>query len=155
MPRHEEVTGLSVTRPVPSQSTSILLVWLYYKHQGIRLELRQSRMPQQTGAGQKNPLDVLPTMLHAVFIQTAHVFNDPRKHNPRAVVTTNAKIRVGIPIAIDRFQYALDCLEADILRAKSILRRDLEVLRQRREEAQANAERECGHLEEESSGKGQ
>ena len=68
-------------------------------------------------------------------------------------------IRVRIPAAIDRFQYALDCLEVDIvfvssrplspnqrvlihhnkLRAKAILRRDLESLRQRRAEEAAQA----------------
>ncbi|KAF8425088.1 hypothetical protein EV426DRAFT_596305 [Tirmania nivea] len=114
-------------------------------------------MPQPTTTGQK-ALDVLPTLLHTVFVQTANVFNDPRKLNPRAVVNTNAMIRVGIPVLIDRFQMALDCLEVDILRAKATFRRDLEVLRQRAEEeakAQGVEENRTKGLTEEKTTQGQ
>ncbi|KAF8476251.1 hypothetical protein BDZ91DRAFT_711250 [Kalaharituber pfeilii] len=101
-------------------------------------------MPPPSGPTPKSPIEVLPSMLHAVFIQTANVFSDPRKNNPRAVVSTNAMIRLGIPAVIDRFQYALDCLEVEILRAKAAFRRDLEVIRQRAaEETKAVAEREA------------
>ncbi|KAF8451855.1 hypothetical protein BGX38DRAFT_1269158 [Terfezia claveryi] len=94
-------------------------------------------MPQPTPG--RVPLD---NLLHAVFIHTANIFNDLRKHNPRATANTNSLIRVNIPTSIDRFQYALDLLEAEILRAKATLRRDLEVLRQRAEEAKVAAEQE-------------
>ena len=106
------------------------------------------------------------TFGRSICVHWILVFNDPRKHSPQAVVTTNAMIRGGIPIAIDRFQYALDCLEVDIvfgsslpswrelirhnkLRAKEIFRRDLESLRQRRAEeaAQANSEQESAGKE--------
>ncbi|KAI5811118.1 hypothetical protein DFH27DRAFT_9545 [Peziza echinospora] len=91
----------------------------------------------------KTPLDVLPSMLHAVFLHTANVFMDPRKHNPRSAANNHLHMR--IPAAIDRYQYALDCLEVELLRAKSVFRRELEILREREEEEQAKvkAEREA------------
>ncbi|CAZ85323.1 unnamed protein product [Tuber melanosporum] len=83
-------------------------------------------------------------MLHAVFFQTADVFNTPARQQPGAVMYTNAQVRTSIPICNERFQYALDQLEMEILTAKAALRRDLTALRtaaQAREEARLAAER--------------
>ncbi|RPA98126.1 hypothetical protein L873DRAFT_1828654 [Choiromyces venosus 120613-1] len=83
-------------------------------------------------------------MLHAVFIQTADVFNTPARQQPRAVIYTNAQVNTSIPSCNERFQYALDQLEMEILTAKAALRRDLTALRmaaQAREEARLAAER--------------
>jgi hypothetical protein len=62
------------------------------------------------------------------------------------VLYTNAQLRASIPVLYDRFHYGLDLLEAEIINAKTTLRRDLEVLRQQRrvreEEERSRKEKE-------------
>jgi hypothetical protein len=63
---------------------------------------------------------------------------------------TNAQLNTSIPALTDRFHYGLDLLELEILRAKAVLRRDLDIIvrerqekereRIRREEEEAEAE---------------
>ncbi|CUS14431.1 unnamed protein product [Tuber aestivum] len=105
---------------------------------------RQQQQQPRTETRLQTPLQILPAMLHAVFIQTADVFNTPARQQPGAVMYTNAQVRASIPICNERFQYALDQLEMEILTAKAALRRDLTALRtaaQAREEARLAAER--------------
>jgi hypothetical protein len=45
---------------------------------------------------------------------------------------TNAQLRASLPVLHDRFHYGLDLLEAEIITAKTVLRRDLEALQQQR-----------------------
>lgn len=44
------------------------------------------------------------------------MFNAPRRQQPRAVIYTNAQIRTSVSVCNERFQYALDLLEMDIVR---------------------------------------
>ncbi|KAL7271443.1 hypothetical protein RUND412_005798 [Rhizina undulata] len=81
----------------------------------------------------QTPLQILPAMLHAVFCQTADAFNAPQRQQPRAVMYTNAQMRMSIPTCNARFQYALDLLEIDILSAKAVLHRDLAIIRKEAE----------------------
>jgi len=56
---------------------------------------------------------------------------------------TNAQLNTSIPVLTDRFHYGLDFLELEILRAKAVLRRDLDIiLRERQEKERERIRRE-------------
>lgn len=59
------------------------------------------------------------------LLQIAEVFSNPARHDARAVPFTNAQLRAMIPTLEDNFHFQLDQLEAEILRAKAVLRQEL------------------------------
>ncbi|KAF4624188.1 hypothetical protein G7Y89_g13986 [Cudoniella acicularis] len=84
--------------------------------------------PQRT----KPPLDVLQAMLNGILIETGRALKTSTKDGGRALASTNTRLQSTIPSAVETFQQALDELECDILRAKSVLLRDLNELRSKR-----------------------
>jgi len=80
----------------------------------------------------KHPLDVLQSMINGILIETGRALRSSDKEGGRTLANANTRLRSTIPSAIENFHQALDELECDILRAKSVLLRDLEELRARR-----------------------
>jgi len=71
-------------------------------------------------------------MINAVLIETGKALRASDKESGRTVASANARLRSTIPSAIDNFHQALDEIEADIVRAKAVLGRDLNELRAKR-----------------------
>lgn len=75
------------------------------------------------------PPDVLQQMFNEVLIQTGKALKnasrDGKSGSPQASLTTDTKI----PVCVKTFNAALDDFEQEILRAKSVLQRDLNQLR--------------------------
>ncbi|CZT40679.1 uncharacterized protein RSE6_00319 [Rhynchosporium secalis] len=84
------------------------------------------------GGRHKPPLDVLQSMINAILIETGKALRPSSKDGKRAVANVNTRLRTIIPSAVDNFHMALDDLECDIIRAKSVLLRDLDELRAKR-----------------------
>ncbi|KAI5845523.1 hypothetical protein BZA05DRAFT_146640 [Tricharina praecox] len=112
---------------------------------------RQAPASQQQQQSQfANILPIIPSMFHAVLCQTADVFNSPARHHGRSIIYTNAQLGTSVPALQDRFHYALDVLEADIMGAKMVIHRDYRRRVAEREKAEAEAEAEAveaGRLE--------
>ncbi|KAL2075529.1 hypothetical protein VTL71DRAFT_472 [Oculimacula yallundae] len=84
------------------------------------------------GGRSKPPLEVLQSMINAILIETGKTLRPSNKDGGRALAHANTRLRTVIPSAVDNFHMALDDLECDIIRAKSVLLRDLDELRARR-----------------------
>lgn len=85
--------------------------------------------PVRSGA----PLDVLQSTLDGIFIEIGNSLRIPDKVAPKTLVANaNARLRSAIPRAIETFHQALDDIEADIVRTKAVLLRDLEEARAKR-----------------------
>ncbi|KAK0125492.1 hypothetical protein ONS95_000501 [Cadophora gregata] len=84
------------------------------------------------GGRPKPALDVLQSMINAVLIETGKALRPSNKDSGRTPTTVNTRLRTIIPSAVENFHTALDDLECDILRAKSVLLRDLDELRAKR-----------------------
>ncbi|KAH7419352.1 hypothetical protein BKA64DRAFT_14001 [Cadophora sp. MPI-SDFR-AT-0126] len=84
------------------------------------------------GGRPKPALDVLQSMINAVLIETGKALRPSNKDGGRTLATVNTRLRTIIPSAAENFHMALDDLECDILRAKSVLLRDLDELRAKR-----------------------
>ncbi|KAK4242471.1 hypothetical protein C8A03DRAFT_29403 [Achaetomium macrosporum] len=78
------------------------------------------------------PLDVLPQIVNEVIVTTGKAFKAARRDGKANPAEVSAAMNVRIPAAVERFNSVLDDLEADILRAKSVLLRDLNQLRAER-----------------------
>ncbi|KAH8667999.1 hypothetical protein BGZ60DRAFT_515447 [Tricladium varicosporioides] len=90
--------------------------------------------PQAQAARPKpsTPLDVLQGMLSGILIETGRALKASNKDGGRALASSNARLQATIPTTAENFQQALDELESDILRAKAVLLRDLNELRDKR-----------------------
>ncbi|KAH7342674.1 hypothetical protein BKA65DRAFT_295633 [Rhexocercosporidium sp. MPI-PUGE-AT-0058] len=84
------------------------------------------------GGRPKPPLDVLQSMINAILIETGKALRPSNKDGGRTLATVNTRLRTIIPSAAENFHMALDDLECDIIRAKSVLLRDLDELRAKR-----------------------
>ncbi|PVH89580.1 hypothetical protein DL98DRAFT_647323 [Cadophora sp. DSE1049] len=84
------------------------------------------------GGRPKPALDVLQSMINAILIETGKALRPSNKDGGRTLATVNTRLRTIIPSAAENFHMALDDLECDILRAKSVLLRDLDELRAKR-----------------------
>ncbi|RDL39446.1 uncharacterized protein BP5553_03786 [Venustampulla echinocandica] len=80
----------------------------------------------------KHPLDILQGMINGILIETGRALKTSTKDGRRALSSNNPRLQSTIPPAVETFQQALDELECDILRAKSVLSRDLEEARLKR-----------------------
>ncbi|PQE18097.1 hypothetical protein CJF31_00007981 [Rutstroemia sp. NJR-2017a BVV2] len=80
----------------------------------------------------KGPVDALQGMINAILIETGKALRPSDKEGGRTMANSSHRLRLTIPNAIDHFHQALDELEAEIVRAKSVLGRDLETLRSKR-----------------------
>ncbi|KAI9841390.1 MAG: hypothetical protein M1837_000723 [Sclerophora amabilis] len=98
----------------------------------------------------QHPLDVLPAMVNGVLLQTAKVFRDPARRDPKNLGYTNTQMRSIIPGFQARFHSALDELEVEILRAKATIERDLREAKARRAEGERQAIAERHRLDKES-----
>ncbi|PQE33593.1 hypothetical protein CJF32_00003464 [Rutstroemia sp. NJR-2017a WRK4] len=79
----------------------------------------------------KGPVDALQGMINAI-VKTGKALRPSDKEGGRTMANSSHRLRLTIPNAIDHFHQALDELEAEIVRAKSVLGRDLEALRSKR-----------------------
>ncbi|KAE9370377.1 hypothetical protein N431DRAFT_343717 [Stipitochalara longipes BDJ] len=80
----------------------------------------------------KSPLDVLQSMINGILIETGKALRSSNKEGGKTLANAKSRLSSTIPSAIENFHLALDELECDILRAKSVLLRDLEGLRAKR-----------------------
>ncbi|KAK3374927.1 hypothetical protein B0H63DRAFT_260918 [Podospora didyma] len=79
------------------------------------------------------PLDVLQQMFNDVLIHTGKALRTANRDGKGGVPQASATLGARIPTSIDTFNSALDELESDILRAKSVLQRDLNQLKAKRQ----------------------
>ncbi|KAH6724249.1 hypothetical protein BKA61DRAFT_463518 [Leptodontidium sp. MPI-SDFR-AT-0119] len=84
------------------------------------------------GGRPKPPLDVLQSMINAILIETGKALRPSNKEGGRTLTTVNTRLRTIIPSAVENFHMALDDLECEIIRAKSVLLRDLDELKAKR-----------------------
>jgi len=80
----------------------------------------------------KHPLDVLQSMSNAILIETGKALRSSNKEGGKTLANAKTRLSSTIPSTIENFHLALDEMECDILRAKSVLLRDLEGLRAKR-----------------------
>ncbi|TVY40254.1 hypothetical protein LOCC1_G005018 [Lachnellula occidentalis] len=80
----------------------------------------------------KNPLDVLQGMINGILIETGRALRASDQNGSRSLVGATSRLPTTIPSAAETFHQALDDLECEIFRAKSVLSRDLEGLRVKR-----------------------
>ncbi|KAI5460015.1 hypothetical protein BGZ63DRAFT_405965 [Mariannaea sp. PMI_226] len=84
-----------------------------------------SQLPQ-------DPLDVLQLMVNDVLVQTGKALRASRKDGQGNVAQAHGSLQNKLPDTISTFHNALDELENDIIRAKSVLLRDLTQIRQQK-----------------------
>ncbi|KAK0723055.1 hypothetical protein B0T26DRAFT_750371 [Lasiosphaeria miniovina] len=75
------------------------------------------------------PLDVLQQMFNEVLIQTGKALRAASSDSKGNIGPATAPINTRIPASIETFNTALDELESEILKTKSVLLRDLNQLR--------------------------
>ncbi|KAK3301606.1 uncharacterized protein B0T15DRAFT_317244 [Chaetomium strumarium] len=78
------------------------------------------------------PLDLLPQIVNEVIVTTGKAFKAAKRDGKANPAEVSVAINERIPAAVERFNSVLDDLEADILRAKSVLLRDLNQIRAQR-----------------------
>ncbi|KAK7418891.1 hypothetical protein QQZ08_011100 [Neonectria magnoliae] len=88
-----------------------------------------SQMPQ-------NPLDVLQLMVNDVLVQTGKALRSSRKDGQGNVAQAHGSLQSKLPDTIRAFHSALDDLEHDIIRAKSVLLRDLTQIQEQKQQQQ-------------------
>ncbi|MCJ1461953.1 hypothetical protein MMC07_000553 [Pseudocyphellaria aurata] len=87
----------------------------------------------------EHPLAVLPAMLNLVLVRTGKFFQNAASHDPKHLVHTTESITKAVTEANRKFHDALDEVEIEIIRAKSVMERDLAVLRSKRAERERAA----------------
>ncbi|TVY35405.1 hypothetical protein LSUB1_G005805 [Lachnellula subtilissima] len=88
--------------------------------------------PQPQPQRSKNPLDVLQGMINGILIETGRALRASDQNGSRSLVGATSRLPTTIPSAAETFHQALDDLECEIFRAKSVISRDLEDLRAKR-----------------------
>ncbi|KPM46180.1 hypothetical protein AK830_g330 [Neonectria ditissima] len=86
-----------------------------------------SQMPQ-------DPLDVLQLMVNDVLVQTGKALRSSRKDGQGNVAQAHGSLQSKLPDTIRTFHSALDDLEHDIIRAKSVLLRDLTQIQEQKQQ---------------------
>lgn len=87
----------------------------------------------------EHPLAVLPAMLNLVLVRTGKFFQNSSSHDPKHLVYTKESITQVVTAANRRFHDALDEVEIELIRAKSVMERDLSVIRSKRAERERAA----------------
>ncbi|KAL9611098.1 MAG: hypothetical protein Q9167_004231 [Letrouitia subvulpina] len=87
----------------------------------------------------KQPLESLTAMLHLMLKETGKFFRAAHSKDLKQISVTKTAISQAIPAANQRFHEALDELEVEIIKAKSVFERDLSSIRARRAERQRAA----------------
>ncbi|KAI9649292.1 hypothetical protein NHQ30_001864 [Ciborinia camelliae] len=80
----------------------------------------------------KTPLEILQMSINAVLIETGKALRATGLEGGKTMAVSAIRLHSTIPSITDNFHQALDDLEAEIVRAKSVLGRDLEELRSKR-----------------------
>ncbi|KJZ76037.1 hypothetical protein HIM_04493 [Hirsutella minnesotensis 3608] len=80
----------------------------------------------------KDPLDALQLLVNDVLIQTGKALRASRRDGHGNVAAPQGALQARLPETIKAFHAALDDLESDIIRAKSVLLRDLNELQSQR-----------------------
>ncbi|CAD6444133.1 38532dd9-3cb6-4ad9-a9b1-a67990361160 [Sclerotinia trifoliorum] len=80
----------------------------------------------------KTPLEILQIQINAVLIETGKALRATGLEGGKTMAISAIRLHSTIPSITDNFHRALDDLEAQIVRAKSALGRDLEALRSKR-----------------------
>ncbi|KFA52894.1 hypothetical protein S40293_01023 [Stachybotrys chartarum IBT 40293] len=73
----------------------------------------------------QDPLDALQHAVNDVLVQTGKALRASRKDGPGNLAQAHGSLQSKLPDTIRLFHSALDTLEHDIIRAKSVLQRDL------------------------------
>ncbi|POR37174.1 Uncharacterized protein TPAR_02644 [Tolypocladium paradoxum] len=73
----------------------------------------------------KDPLDALQLLVNDVLVQTGKALRASRRDSHGNVAPAHGSLQAKLPDTIKQFHAALDDLESDIIRAKSVLLRDL------------------------------
>ncbi|KAH7127685.1 hypothetical protein EDB81DRAFT_889475 [Dactylonectria macrodidyma] len=82
----------------------------------------------------QDPLDVLQLMVNDVLVQTGKALRASRKDGQGNVAQVHGSLQSKLPDTIRTFHSALDDLENEILRAKSVLLRDLTQIQERKQQ---------------------
>ncbi|KAK3313785.1 hypothetical protein B0H66DRAFT_361194 [Apodospora peruviana] len=88
-----------------------------------------ARQPQQS---KTVPMDTLQNAFNEVVVQTGKVFKSAGKDGKANVALANMVVNSRIPASIESFNFALDDLEGEILKAKTVIQRDLNLLKANR-----------------------
>ncbi|CAM1502838.1 Fc.00g076140.m01.CDS01 [Cosmosporella sp. VM-42] len=83
--------------------------------------------------GSQDPIDTLQLMLNEVLIYTGKAVRASRKDGQGNVAQAHGKLKNKLPDTVRTFHYALDEIENEIIRAKSVVLRDLTELQQKRQ----------------------
>ncbi|QSZ37208.1 hypothetical protein DSL72_009302 [Monilinia vaccinii-corymbosi] len=80
----------------------------------------------------KTPLEILQASINGVLIETGKAFRAAGIDGGKTMAVSAMKLHSTIPYITNNFHRALDDLEAEIIRAKAVLGRDLEEMRSNR-----------------------
>ncbi|ESZ96566.1 hypothetical protein SBOR_3068 [Sclerotinia borealis F-4128] len=80
----------------------------------------------------KTPLEILQGSINAVLIETGKALRATGLDGGKTMAISAIRLHATIPSITDNFHHALDDLEAEIVRAKSVIGRDLEEMRSKR-----------------------
>ncbi|KAK2627219.1 hypothetical protein QTJ16_003185 [Diplocarpon rosae] len=84
------------------------------------------------GGHPTSTIDVLQSMINGILIETGKALRPSKKDGSKSLDAVNTRLKATIPSMAEHFHEALDDLESDIVRAKAVLLRDLEILRAKR-----------------------
>ncbi|TQW00085.1 hypothetical protein V2A60_001207 [Cordyceps javanica] len=76
----------------------------------------------------RDPLDALQTLLNDVLVQTGKALRASRRDSQGNLALPQGMSQSKLPLTIDAFHKALDDIEGDIMKAKSVILRDLNQL---------------------------
>ncbi|OAA79889.1 hypothetical protein LEL_03375 [Akanthomyces lecanii RCEF 1005] len=76
----------------------------------------------------RDPLDALQALLNDVLVQTGKALRASRRDGQGNLALPQGLSQSKLPVTIDAFQKALDDIEGDIIKAKSVMLRDLNQL---------------------------
>ncbi|KAM3528703.1 hypothetical protein NHJ13051_002266 [Beauveria bassiana] len=76
----------------------------------------------------RDPLDALQTLLNDVLVQTGKALRASRRDSQGNLALPQGMSQSKLPLTIDAFHKTLDDLESDIMKAKSVILRDLNQL---------------------------
>ncbi|KAL9122394.1 MAG: hypothetical protein Q9187_001045 [Circinaria calcarea] len=90
-------------------------------------------------AHQPDPLERLPVLVDHVLIQIGKVFREGSSRDHKLSANTKREVRQEVRKANGEFHDALDEIEIEILKAKSVMERDLKALQAKRAERERAA----------------
>ncbi|GAB1320815.1 hypothetical protein MFIFM68171_11025 [Madurella fahalii] len=86
--------------------------------------------------GGQRPADILPHILNEIVVATGKAFKAAKQDGTASLAEVAAAMEARVPASIERFNWTLDDLESDILRAKAVFTRDLNLRRANRKPPQ-------------------